>query len=139
MRPWTKPSGRSSSNTSASATGRSRAAVGGGLSVVVKDARLHDALQSMYIPPSLLRIGSTIGRGLGISASLVIVIIIIIIVIIFFFFFSFFILLHSFSFFFFFLPSKIQINTRKKDSFSHKSTKSNDIHDKLHHQYTSTL
>ena len=138
MRPWTKPSGRSSSNTSASATGRSRAAVGGGLSVVVKDARLHDALQSMYIPPSLLRIGSTIGRGLGISASLVIVhhhhhhhLFLLLL------------FLHSssffFFFFFFFLPSKIQINTRKKDSFSHKSTKSNDIHDKLHHQYTSTL
>ena len=37
--------------------------MGPGLTTVVKDARLHDALQAMYIPPSLLRIGSTIGRG----------------------------------------------------------------------------
>ena len=42
-----------------------RVGVGTGLSAVVSDARLHEALRSMYIPPSQLRLGSTIGRGLS--------------------------------------------------------------------------
>jgi len=76
MRPWTKPSRRSSGNMRASAAGHSRAAVvenwppSVGLSAVVNDARLRDALQCMYIPPSLLRIGSTIGRGLYVTYHL---------------------------------------------------------------------
>jgi len=71
MRRWTKPSHRSPpSATPASAAGSGGSMVGEkwprvmGLSAVVKDARLHEALKSMYIPRSLLRIGSTIGRGL---------------------------------------------------------------------------
>jgi len=72
MRPWSLQACRhalpsSSSSLPASDTSRRREdtwmKAAGGLTTVVKDARLHDALQSMYIPPSLLRIGSTIGRG----------------------------------------------------------------------------
>jgi len=74
MRRWSKPARRPlASLPAAAATGaagpvsRLQDWPGVGLTTVVKDARLHDALQSMYIPPSLLRIGSTIGRGLYIS------------------------------------------------------------------------
>jgi len=68
MQPWTKSSRRSPGGVSASVAGNSNS-MGRenwprvGLSTVINDARLHDALRSMYIPPSLLHIGRTIGRG----------------------------------------------------------------------------
>jgi len=65
MRQWSKSPRRSSGSMPvASAAGNCSVAVRENWPRVVKDARLHDALRSMYIPPSLLRIGSTIGRGL---------------------------------------------------------------------------
>jgi len=76
MRQWSKPTSRRSSANKPQCSAPCRsghaavAAVGdnwpltSGLSAVIKDTRLHETLQSMYMPPSQLRIGSTIGRGL---------------------------------------------------------------------------
>jgi len=75
MREWSgrasqrRSSQPGSSNCSAAAVGcrdnwTPTARVCTGLSAFVNDARLHDALRSMYIPPSQLSIGSSIGRGL---------------------------------------------------------------------------
>jgi len=67
MRQWSKsqrPVGASIPASAGTGAGRGCAGARDDCTAVVKDARLHDALQSMYIPPSLLRIGGTIGRGL---------------------------------------------------------------------------